>query len=131
MNIFSKIWTAGKSFLWALFGEDAAAAQKVIESNSPIIKAAKPVVADIERLVPDTKVAIELARTEVRSLMLTRLTITEVDQFLEQNFHLGVKDLLRMAAVRLVQLLPIAKGFSTQQLNLAIEFALGILRARV
>jgi hypothetical protein len=127
MNIFSRVWTAVQ-FFFKLFGADAAAAQRVVESNSPIIKAAKPVVADIARLVPDTKVALHVAQSQVRSILIPHLGVAQVDEWLEENFHLSVKDLLRAAALRLIRMLPIAKDFSDHSINLAIEFALGLIR---
>jgi hypothetical protein len=128
MNIFGRFGQAFHHFFLALFGDDADKALAVIEQNSPLVQAAKPVVADLHALVPDTKVAIEQARVQVHAVLTKHFTLVEVDTWIEENFGLSVPQLLASAARYIISKLPAAQGKAGSALNLAIEFALQLVR---
>jgi hypothetical protein len=127
-NIFTRFGHAFQTFFHALFGADADKALAVIEANSPLVQAAKPIVADIHQLVPDTKVAIAEARVQVHAVLSKHFTVAEVDTWIEENFGLSVPQLLAGAARYIVAKLPAAQGKAGSAINLAIEFALQLLK---
>lgn len=128
MNIFERFGGAFSHFFTSIFHEDAAKAWHVIETNSPIVNAAKPVIADIKALVPDTKVAVETARSLITQVLVKHFTIADAEKWIQDNTGLDVPTLLRAAAQKIVSSLPASKGFSGAAINLGIEFALQLLR---
>ena len=128
MTFFSRIGSAVKWFFQSLFGADGAKVLAVVEENAALVKAAKPVIADLAELVPDTRVAVEVARTQVARLLEGHWSGADVVVFFEENAGLDVKRLLAAAAFRMIRLLPAAAGFTDSQINLAIEVALQVLR---
>lgn len=129
MSIFNRFGHAFQAFFHGLFGADADKVLAVIEANSPLVNAAKPVVADIHQLVPDTKVAIEEARAEVHKVLSTHLTVAVAEDWVQQHLGLSVPQLLQAAASFVVSKLPIAQGKAGSAINLAIELALQLIRA--
>lgn len=127
MNIFAKLGHAFHNFWAGLFGADADKALAVIEANSPLVQAAKPVVADLQRLVPDTHIAVELAREQVKTVLTKHFTFAEVETWMESNLGLGVPQLLQAAAAYAVSSFKIGNT-GRSAINLAIEFALQLIR---
>lgn len=128
MNIFNRFGAAFHHFFLVLFGADADRALAVLEENSPLVQAAKPIVADIQQLVPDTKVAVEVARSQVHTVLSKHFSVETVEAWLEQNLGLSVPQLLSAAAAYIIGRLPAASGKGTSAINLAIEFALQLCR---
>jgi hypothetical protein len=129
MSIFNRFGHAFQSFWHALFGEDAEKVLAVVEANSPLVVAAKPVVADLHQLVPDTKVAIEEARVEVHKLLSHHFTVATAEDWIQQNLGLSVPQLLQGAAAYIVRRLPAAQGKAGSAINLAIELALQLVQS--
>jgi hypothetical protein len=129
MSIFNRFGHAFYSFWAKLWGDDADKILHVIEANSPLVKAAKPVVADLQQLVPDTKVSIEVARVEVHKLLSHHFSVPEAEGWIEKNFGLSVPQLLAAAARHILHALPEAHGRAGSAINLAVELALQLIRA--
>jgi hypothetical protein len=129
MSIFQKFGNAFHSFWSKLWGADADKVLAIVEANSPLVKAAKPVVADLQELVPDTKVAVDVARDQVKTLLTHHLSIADANIWLEEHVGLTVSQLLAAAARRIIASTPIGKTSAASSINLAIELALQLIRA--
>jgi phage-related minor tail protein len=128
MNILERFGHAFHNFFTGLFGTWGDDILTALEDNSGLINAAKPVVADIQKIVPDTKVAIEVAQNSIRNLLSHHFTAQEAAQWIEDHLHLNVGDLLRAAAAKIISNLPQGKEALGSAINLAIEVALAALR---
>jgi hypothetical protein len=85
-------------------------------------------VADIHRLVPNTKVAVEAAQAEVHKLLSLHFSVADAEDWVQTNLGLNVPQLLQAAAARIIASLPIGKTAAGSAINLAIELALQLIR---
>lgn len=129
MSIFNRFGHAFQAFFHGLFGADADKVLAVIEASSPLVNAAKPVVADIHALVPDTKVAVETAQAEVHKVLSMHFSVALAEDWIQQHLGLSVPQLLQAAAAYIIGRLPVAQGKAGSAINLAIELALQLIRA--